>query len=55
MDTGHKHAGMTGIQSVRWALPNEMQPIFIEKAGNARPTNLSRSRHAGMLLAGIHV
>ncbi len=25
---------------VGWALPTEIQPIFTEKAGNARPTNL---------------
>ena len=28
--------------NVGWALPTEMPPIIIEKAGNARPTNLWR-------------
>ena len=44
MDTGYKHAGMKGIQSVGWALPTEMQPIFTVKAANARPTDLSISK-----------
>jgi hypothetical protein len=35
-----QRAIVSNVSFVGWALPTKMQPVFIEKAGNARPTNL---------------